>query len=67
MNIVKKILKHIVWWIGLISLVTFITFIAYEVENRVDGLVVILSGTFFGVIVLVNFANTLWDLREDKK
>ena len=67
MNIVKEIFKHIIWWIGLISIVIFITFVTYNIENKTDGLVVLLSGTFSGVIISINFANTLWDLKEDKK
>lgn len=67
MSKIKGIFKHIIWWLGLISLSIFITFITYNMENKVDGLVILFSGTFLGVIILINFANTLWDLREDKK
>lgn len=67
MKIIKEILKHIVLLGSLISMATFITLVASMAQDKLNGLIIIFSGLWIGVIIMLSLCNMLWPEELIKK
>lgn len=67
MKIIKEILKHIILFGSLVSMATFITLVAYAAQDKINGLIIIFSGLWIGVITLLSLCNMLWPEELIKK
>ena len=67
MKIIKEILKHIILLGSLISMATFITLVASMAQDKLNGLIIIFSGIWMGVIIMISLCNMLWPEELIKK
>lgn len=67
MKVIKEILKYIVLFGSLAAMATFITFIATLAQDKINGLIIIFSGLWVGIIVMINLCYMLWPEELDKK
>lgn len=67
MKIVKEILKHIILIGSLVSMATFITLVSFTAQDTLNSLIIIFSGLWVGVIVMINLCYILWPEELIKK
>lgn len=60
MKIIKEILKYIILIGSLVSMATFITYVAMMAQDKVNGLIIIFSGLWVGIITMLNLCYMLW-------
>lgn len=71
MKVIKEIFKHIALFGSLVAMSTFITFVATSTQDKVNGLVIIFSGLWVGIIIMLSLCNILWPeeriFKHDRK
>lgn len=71
MKVIKEIFKYIVGFGSLAAAATFITFIAMLAQDKITSLVIIFSGLWVGIIIMLSLCNMLWPeediFKHDKK
>ena len=67
MKIIKEILKHIILFCSLASMATFITLVAATAQDKLSGLIIIFSGLWVGIIIMISLCNMLWPEELIKK
>lgn len=67
MKIIKEILKHIILFGSLAAMSIFITLIATLAQDKINGLIIIFSGLWVGIIVMINLCYLLWPEELNKK
>lgn len=60
MKIVKEILKYIILIGSLVSIATFITYVAMMAQDKVNSLIIIFSGLWAGIITMLSLCYILW-------
>ena len=60
MKIIKEILKYIILIGSIISVSIFITLVAFITQNKLNRLIIIFSGLWIGIIILISLCNMLW-------
>lgn len=63
---IKEIFKYIVAFGSLVVISTFITLVAYNMETKIKGLIVLFCGLWIAVIIMINFLTLLWPKEETK-
>lgn len=67
MKIIKEILKYIILFGSLVSMATFITLVAFTAQNKLNRLIIIFSGLWVGIIIMISLCNMLWPKELIKK
>lgn len=67
MKIIKEILKHIILFGSLVLIAIFITLVAFTAQDTLNSLIIIFSGLWVGIIVLMSLCNILWPEELIKK
>lgn len=67
MKIIKEVLKHIILFGSLVSMATFITLVAVTAQNKLNSLIIIFSGLWVGIIIMISLCNMLWPEELIKK
>lgn len=60
MKIIKEILKYIILIGSLVSIAIFITYVAMMAQDKVNGLIIIFSGLWAGIITMLSLCYILW-------
>ena len=60
MKIIKEILKYIILIGSLVSIAIFITCVAMMAQDKVNGLIIIFSGLWVGIITMLSLCYILW-------
>lgn len=67
MKTIKEILKYIVLFSSMAAMAVFLTFIATLAQDKISSLIIIFSGLWVGIIVLLNLCYMLWPEEQNKK
>ena len=67
MKIIKEILKYIILFGSLVSMATFITLVAFTTQNKLNRLIIIFSGLWVGIIIMISLCNMLWSEELNDK
>lgn len=67
MKVIKEIFKHVVLFGSLAAMATFITYVAMMAQDKINGLIIIFSGLWVGIITMLSLCYMLWPEELDKK